>query len=393
MRPTVRPCRGAHGHEGGVEGDGEDVAVPHRDRMPADLGEHLHLGPGLLHPRGSDEDGADRLVSETLDDEILLEALQLAAEGVTAAEIVREREMVAVTDDHPSAAAQDRAGGLVKLANRPVEAFAGESHRDRGGLAPGNHQTVEALELGGGAHLTGLGTERGEHSAVGLEVALDRQDAHLQGRLLHLASGAGAVVGAAQEPRPCSRPPSAASASISRPGIASPSSIEACATRSGSLKCVVASTIARARRAGSSLLKMPEPTKLPSAPSCIISAASAGVAMPPAQKRGTGSQPRSATSWTTSSGAWCCFAAEASCSPRSEASLLIPSVISRMWRTASTMLPVPASPLERIIAAPSPIRRSPSPRLVAPQTKGTSKANLSMWFASSAGVSTSDSST
>ncbi len=56
----------------------------------------------------------------------------------------------------------------------------------------------------------------------------------------------------------------------------------------------------------------------------------------------------------------------------------MPAVISRRWRTASTMLPVPASPLERIIAAPSPIRRSASPRLVAPQTNGTSKESLSM---------------
>ena len=67
--------------------------------------------------------------------------------------------------------------------------------------------------------------------------------------------------------------------------------------------------------------------------------------------------------------------------------------IERRWRTASTMLPVPASPLERIIAAPSEIRRSASPRLVAPHTNGTSNANLSMWWASSAGVRTSLSST
>ena len=63
--------------------------------------------------------------------------------------------------------------------------------------------------------------------------------------------------------------------------------------------------------------------------------------------------------------------------------------IDRRWRTASTMLPVPASPLERIMAAPSEIRRRASPRLVAPHTKGTSNAHLSMWWASSAGVSTS----
>ena len=65
----------------------------------------------------------------------------------------------------------------------------------------------------------------------------------------------------------------------------------------------------------------------------------------------------------------------------------------RMWRTASTMSPVPASPFERIIAAPSPMRRRASPRLVAPQTNGTLNAHLSMWLLSSAGVSTSDSST
>ena len=67
--------------------------------------------------------------------------------------------------------------------------------------------------------------------------------------------------------------------------------------------------------------------------------------------------------------------------------------MARMWRTASITLPVPASPLERIMAAPSAIRRRASPRLVAPHTKGTVNCHLSMWWASSAGDSTSDSST
>ena len=43
-------------------------------------------------------------------------------------------------------------------------------------------------------------------------------------------------------------------------------------------------------------------------------------------------------------------------------------------------------------ATPSEIRRSASPRLVAPHTNGTVNAHLSTWYASSAGVSTSDSS-
>ena len=167
---------------------------------------------------------------------------------------------------------------------------------------------------------------------------------------------------------------------------------EARATRTGSAKCVVASTMAAARMAGSSDLKMPEPTKLPSAPSCIISAASAGVAIPPAQNSTTGSLPSRATWRTRSSDAWCSLAAVASSASSITPSRLISPLMRRMWRTASTMSPVPASPLERIIAAPSAIRRSASPRLVAPHTNGTLNCHLSMWLASSAGVSTSDSS-
>ncbi len=64
----------------------------------------------------------------------------------------------------------------------------------------------------------------------------------------------------------------------------------------------------------------------------------------------------------------------------------------RMCRVASTTLPVPASPFDLIMAAPSASRRSASPRLVAPHTNGTVKSHLSTWWASSAGVSTSDSS-
>ena len=61
----------------------------------------------------------------------------------------------------------------------------------------------------------------------------------------------------------------------------------------------------------------------------------------------------------------------------------------RMCVTAFTMSPVPASPFVRIMAAPSAIRRSASPRFVQPQTNGTVNSLLSMWFAMSAGVSTS----
>ena len=84
------------------------------------------------------------------------------------------------------------------------------------------------------------------------------------------------------------------------PTMASPRPREASATAAGSAYRAVAFTMAAARRAGSPDLKMPEPTKTPSAPSCIISAASAGVATPPAVNNTTGRAPASATSRTRS---------------------------------------------------------------------------------------------
>src|SRR5262245_39770839 len=148
--------------------------------------------------------------------------------------------------------------------------------------------------------------------------------------------------------------------------------------------------MARARRSGSLDLKTPEPTKIASAPSCIMSAASAGVAIPPAEKFGTGGRRFAATQRSRSYGAPSGFASVMSSSGPSAARRRIPVIRARMCRTASTMLPDPASPLVRIIAAPSPMRRSASPRSRAPQTKGTRNASLSMWKCSSAGVRTSD---
>ena len=83
--------------------------------------------------------------------------------------------------------------------------------------------------------------------------------------------------------------------------MASPSPRETSATTCGVLpvRGGAHDGLARAAR-GPADLKMPEPTNTASAPSAIISAASAGVAMPPAAKFGTGSLPVSATSRTSS---------------------------------------------------------------------------------------------
>ena len=92
------------------------------------------------------------------------------------------------------------------------------------------------------------------------------------------------------------------------PTIASPKPRETSAKTFASSKNVVALTQAAARDAGSPDLKIPEPINTPSAPICIIRAASAGVAIPPAVKRTTGNLPVWATSLTKSKGA-CMFLA------------------------------------------------------------------------------------
>ena len=109
----------------------------------------------------------------------------------------------------------------------------------RGGLAAGDHQAVDAGELLGRPHLDGRRAGVGEHAHVFAEVSLEREHAGLHEEARPY------------QPRVWSRPSSPISL-MSRPGIASPRPRETLASTSGSLKCVVASTIARARGAGSS---------------------------------------------------------------------------------------------------------------------------------------------
>ena len=76
--------------------------------------------------------------------------------------------------------------------------------------------------------------------------------------------------------------------SMEIPAINSPKSVEYSKSLAGSLKWVVASTMALANLSGFFALKIPEPTKTPSQPNCINKAASAGVETPPAQNKTTG---------------------------------------------------------------------------------------------------------
>src|SRR3954454_4029497 len=287
-----------------MERDDEHVVLPRGHHVALDLGEHLDVVAAVLDPRRTDEHGAHGRALDAGDVEVGFEGPDLAAECVAPAGVVGEPEVLAVEHDHPGARTQHRRAGPHEVAQRLGEALAGDAERHRGRLPARDHEPVEALEVAGHAYLADLGAEPAQHAGVRLEVALEGEDADQRScaRLHPVVAVAGADRRGAHQPR-FARSWRSSSLRVSSDVIAWPRPSDARATRSASWKCVVASTMAAARRAGSSDLKMPEPTNTPSAPSCITSDASAGVAIPPAQNTTTGSFPASATPRTMPSGA------------------------------------------------------------------------------------------
>ena len=108
--------------------------------------------------------------------------------------------------------------------------------RDRRRLTARDHEPVDVRELRHRPDLDRDGARGREDADVLAEITLQGEDADLQGT-------------APYQPRSWSR---VSSEPISSPCIGSPSPWETFARISGSLKWVVASTIARARGAGSS---------------------------------------------------------------------------------------------------------------------------------------------
>src|ERR1700722_11057009 len=349
-----------------VKGTAPDALTTHEHRVfaVAVVVECQHvevLGPGL-DLRRADEDAGN--LANTLHLHQRLETRDLSAVAVAANRQRQHVETPLVTssiqdlvgqEDQPRARAEDPQSVGDLLLQRRTDTRRREEIGDRGRFPAGHHQAVEVLQLFGAANGDDVGPDTFEHRSVFAHVALQGENANAR----HVYQPRSA--------RRCSKE------AVSIPFIAAPSPVETFATTWASRKCVAASTIALA-------------------PSCNTSAASAGVEMPPAQKSGTGSLPVSDTSCTSGSGACSSLANENSSFASADWSRRIWALIVRRCRTASTTLPVPASPFERIKHAPSPIRRRASPKFVAPHTKGTVKPHLSMWFSSSAGVSTSDSS-
>src|SRR5215218_4336884 len=158
----------------------DDAALAHDDRVAADLGKHLNPVADPGHPRRPDEHRSQRLRADALDLQIRLEARDLAAEGVASAGDVSEAQVLGVADDHPRARAENRPPRLDVGANRGLEPVPLDRLRDRGRLAAGDDERVEAIQLLRVADLDRVGAEPAQHLGVRREAALAREYADPQ---------------------------------------------------------------------------------------------------------------------------------------------------------------------------------------------------------------------
>ena len=263
-----------------MEGRGEHAALADRHRVALPGRQHLHPVAGPLHPGRPDEDRAQRLLPRPGHLEVRLEALQLPAEGVAPRGHVDEAEVLVIADDQPGAGAEDRPPRLVMGDQPRLESRRGDQPRHRRRLAARDHQAVESLQPLRRARPRPLPRRAGAASSgaprsrpAGLERLPSGQLPRCWSRASWASSGRSRGRSSPRRGRSRRRRPA--------PGPRNGWSPRRSPWRGAP---------------GSDDLKIPEPTKLPSAPSCIISAASAGVAIPPAQKSGTGRRPAAATS-------------------------------------------------------------------------------------------------
>ncbi len=156
-----------------VERGDDEPPVAQQHRLTVELGEHLHVRPGVFHARSTDEDAAQRC-GVSVEREIGLEARCLPAVRVSLHFDVHEAEVVPVEDDHARARAEHRPRELRDRRVEPVEAH--EPH-ERRRLAAGHDEAIQAFELSGLAHFHNVCAQPPQHRRVLAEIALHGKDA------------------------------------------------------------------------------------------------------------------------------------------------------------------------------------------------------------------------
>jgi len=161
----------------GVEGDCCDAALTSGDWMALDLREDLHLGSVLGNPRGADEHTSQRPTLDSLHLQIGLKAAQLTPEGVALGKHVHDAQVLAVEHDQTSTRAENGHTTRSQLPQGCGQALALHSERHRGGLPTGDHETVQAIDVGGHTYLSHVCAQSRKHARMRLEIALQGEDA------------------------------------------------------------------------------------------------------------------------------------------------------------------------------------------------------------------------
>ena len=171
-----------------VECGNQMVALFHKDRISMILGEHLYSGPRAPDDGGADEDGfniarAGALLKLLARLDGSDPAIDLAAVSVAFDRHVDHAEAflrgvlhIGSEQNGPGAGAED---GLLprEPAKRLLEIHVIQELEHGSALAARNYQTVEIVELFGGADLDGVRSGARKGALVGFEIALQGENA------------------------------------------------------------------------------------------------------------------------------------------------------------------------------------------------------------------------
>ena len=207
--------------------------------------EHCDTGTGAGDLRRADEDGVKGTARHPLDVEVRFKGVDLPTERVALDRDVHQlRERMRMTGNilrekdraracppygHPGRRA------VAQLRDDPVVL---RELADRRALAAGDDERVDVVELLRPPHVDTVGADLAQPIEVLAEIALEAEDADASG------------LGRCYQPRTARRSPAGMVSSV-MPRIGSPRPRETSAMSFASLKWVVASTIAFAKRAGS----------------------------------------------------------------------------------------------------------------------------------------------
>lgn len=166
----------------GMEGGPDDPTLPHRDDPILVAGQHFDARLRGRHDRGPDEDPSDS--TDTLELQVVFEAVHLGAEGIASNGYVQDSEpiLIAILDlggkeNHPHACAPYGHALAGSGCDCGTKAEALHEEADRRALAARNDQAIDGFELLRDADEPGVTAGSLDRLDVLGEVSLDAYDA------------------------------------------------------------------------------------------------------------------------------------------------------------------------------------------------------------------------